>query len=95
MEFDIEAIEKRGGNLCGADRFVMVCCSECRTHYLFNLELNDVYYDPQDLKRRFFKLSGMRLPPCAGCGALEWEFAPEALSEMEVQVGPWSWVLAY
>lgn len=94
MVFNKELIAERGGNLCGQDRFNIQACDHCQGHYLYNAELNDVYYDSADLSRRFFKVPGLALPPCAYCGTLAWDFSPMAPDQTAVQTGPWSWVLA-
>ena len=43
--------------------------------YLFNQEVKDVYYDPEDLSRHYFKIPGIDLPPCRYCGAIGWDFS--------------------
>ena len=91
--FNHEAIAERGGNLCGEDRFSIEACEQCQGHYLFNQELNDVYYDSEDLNRRFFKIPGITLPPCRYCGALNWQFARVAPDQTAAQLGPWAWAL--
>ena len=93
VRVDSELVARRGGNVCGADRFSVEACGHCHGHYLFNAELNDVYFDPEDLGRRYFRLECISLPPCRYCGALQWDFAAEPPAQNEVQSGPWRWVL--
>lgn len=93
MQFNHRAIAERGGNLCGEDQFSIETCEHCQGHYLFNNELKDVYYDAEDLKRRFFKIPGISLPPCRYCGALNWQFASISIDHNVAQTGPWAWAL--
>lgn len=94
MDFNLALIAERGGNLCGEDRLSIESCGSCQGQYLFNAELNDVYYDAEDLSRHFFKLAGMRLPPCRYCGDLQWQFSAQPVEQAMVQSGPWAWTLA-
>lgn len=94
MNFNIDIISRRGGNLCGEDDLSIQACAHCQGQYLFNQAVNDVYYDPEDLARHFFKIPGMDLPPCRYCGALHWEFAAPAPDQHIAQSGPWAWALA-
>ena len=71
----------------------MQACASCQGQYLFNAEVKDVYYDPEDLARHFFKIPGMQLPPCRYCGELNWQFASAAPDHQQVQAGPWAWAL--
>ncbi len=93
LEFNISLIGQRGGNVCGQDHFVMVACEHCRSHYLYNEALKDIYYDADDLSRRFFRIEGINLPPCKGCGSIKWLFSEHPLTDVEVQLGAWGWVL--
>lgn len=94
LKFDHPLIAERGGNLCGEDRFSIESCNRCQGHYLYNDELKDVYYDPEDLGRHFFKIPAMRIPPCRHCGAIEWDFADAVIDQATAQSGPWGWSLA-
>lgn len=91
--YNVKLIASKGGNLCGQDKLSIEACSECQGQYLYNQELNDVYYDPEDLSRHFFKIAGLDLPPCRYCGALRWQFAIAAPDQAQVQSGPWAWTL--
>ncbi len=91
MEFNHKLIGERGGNLCGEDHFSIETCAECQGQYLFNRELNDVYYDPEDLGRHFFKIAGIRLPPCRYCGAIDWQFTGHGLDQACAQSGTCAW----
>lgn len=93
LSFNASLISQRGGNICGQDYFVIVACEHCRSHYLYNKELRDIYYDPDDLFRRFFRIEGMNLPPCKGCGSLDWRFSEHDLTDVEIQLGAWAWVV--
>ncbi len=93
LQFDLTLIQARGGNLCGDDRFTIVACAQCGTHYLYNEELRDIYYNPFDLSRRFFNIEMLGLPPCVGCGLIDWRFSASNPIKVEVQLGPWAWVL--
>jgi hypothetical protein len=93
LVFDVEIILNRGGNVCGLDRFSVEVCSLCQGQYLYNDELKDVYFDPEDMSRHFFKIEGMDLPPCRYCGSLKWQFAEKQPEQATVQAGPWAWVL--
>lgn len=93
LVFNACIIEQQGGNVCGQDRFSVVACEHCRTHYLYNDELKDIYYDPDDLSRRFFNIKGMDLPPCSGCGSISWRFSDHQPADVEVQLGIWGWAL--
>lgn len=93
LTFDVEIISDRGGNICGSDRFSIEACSQCQGQYLYNDELKDVYFDPEDMSRHFFKIEGMDLPPCRYCGGLNWQFSPNLPGQAVVQTGPWAWVL--
>jgi hypothetical protein len=92
VQFNLALLAEKGANLCGEDRFSIEMCERCDGQYLYNDELKDVYFDPDDLARRFFKLAAMPLPPCRYCGALDWQFQarPDA---MLVQAGPWACLL--
>lgn len=91
--FDHDEIAARGGNLCGEDAFAIGVCGKCSSQYLYNQVLHDVYFDPTDLQRRFFKIEGMALPPCRGCGQLGWELLTDTLEPVEQLTGPWAWAL--
>jgi hypothetical protein len=93
LAFNYSIIKQRGGNLCGEDRFSIEACGQCQGHYLFNQELKDVYYDTDDLSRRFFKIAGMSLPPCRYCGAINWQFNQPSPDQPSAQAGPWAWSL--
>ena len=93
MEFNCALIGERGGNLCGEDRFTIEACAECQGQYLFNRVLNDVYYDPDDLTRRYFRIPGLTLPPCRYCGAIALQFSDTAPDRAAAQTGPWAWTL--
>ena len=71
----------------------MESCASCQGQYLYNAELNDVYFDSADLSRHFFKIPGMQLPPCRYCGDLRWEFSAVPPDKAAVQAGVWAWVL--
>ncbi|WP_101759980.1 hypothetical protein [Oceanicoccus sp. KOV_DT_Chl] len=92
LEFNFALLAERGANLCGADRLRIESCNQCQGQYLFNAELNDVYYDAEDLTRHFFKIAAMDLPPCRYCGHPSWDFGvvPDRVA---VQSGPWAWTL--
>lgn len=93
IEFNLQLIGERGGNLCGDDRFSIQSCEYCQGQYLYNAELCDVYYDAEDLTRHFFKIAGIKLPPCRYCGALNWQFSSLCVDQISVQTGPWAWAL--
>ena len=93
QDCDLQLLAARGANLCGEDKFDVVCCNNCQGQYLYNLELKDVYYDPADLKRRFFKIPGMQLPPCRYCGAVNWQFSEQGPDEVAILSGCWAWAL--
>ena len=93
MEFNLQIITERGGNLCGEDDFSIESCAQCQGQYLFNRELKDVYFDPEDLSRHFFKIPGMDLPPCRYCGAIGWGFSSKPPDQSIAQAGPWAWAL--
>ncbi len=93
LTFNHTIIAERGGNLCGEDRFSVEACGACQGQYLFNQELKDVYFDPEDLARHFFKIPGMDLPPCGYCGAVIWDFAEISPDQASAQAGPWAWAL--
>ena len=93
LEFNHALIGQRGGNLCGDDCFSIESCAQCQGQYLFNRELNDVYYDAEDLSRHFFKVAGLSLPPCRYCGAVAWQFAGTPPDRATAQTGPWAWAL--
>ena len=90
LEFDTDLLAKAGANLCGDDRFTVICCARCEGQYLFNQELNDIYYDPDNLQRRFFRLPGISMPSCRYCGEVGWQASDEIIDKASVQVGPWS-----
>lgn len=93
LVFNHQLIAERGGNLCGQDRFSIEMCAACQGQYLFNWELNDVYYDADDLSRHFFKVAGIDLPPCRYCGALNMQFSALQVDQASAQSGPWAWTL--
>ena len=93
LNFNASLISQRGGNACGEDLFVVVACEHCRSHYLYNEVLRDIYYDPDDLSRRFFRIVGMDLPPCRACGSLNWQFSEHELTDVEIKLGAWAWAL--
>ncbi len=93
LEFNHKLIAKRGGNLCGEDLFSIESCAQCQGQYLFNRALKDVYYDPEDLSRHFFKVPGIDLPPCRYCGAMGWQFSLVVPDQLMAQTGPWAWSL--
>lgn len=89
---DIELLKLRGANLCGADKFDVVAADCCQHHYLFNAELNDIYFDPFDLSKRFFYIKAIALPPCTACGAIDWKPQCDSLSLTEKLSGSWGWI---
>lgn len=89
---DIDLLKLRGANLCGDDKFDIVSADCCQQHYLFNVELKDIYFDPFDLSKRFFFVPALVLPPCAACGALNWQPRLDALSLSEKMTGCWGWI---
>lgn len=93
MKFNLALIAGYGGNLCGEDKFTVEACESCQGQYLYNAELKDVYYDPSNLARHFFKIPGIDLPPCRFCGAQGWQFAVPPPESISVQAGIWGWAL--
>jgi len=93
MIFNTSLIDELGGNLCGEDRLSIQACNQCQGQYLFNAELNDVYFDPADLSKHFFKIPAISLPPCRYCGAINWDFSSVDLDKVSILSGPWGWVL--
>ncbi|MGK0441589.1 MAG: hypothetical protein ACJA0N_001389 [Pseudohongiellaceae bacterium] len=93
MQFNNDIIIERGGNLCGEDKLSIEACSACQGQYLYNAELKDLYYDPEDLSRHFFRIPGIDIPPCGYCGVLNWQFASPSPDQPQAQAGPWAWTL--
>ena len=93
MKFNVKIIASKGGNLCGQDKLSVEACAKCQGQYLYNDELKDVYYDPEDLTRHYFNIPGMSLPPCRYCGDIQWVFDEARPDAQQVQSGPWAWAL--
>jgi hypothetical protein len=90
ISFDSELLATAGANLCGEDDFSVLCCEACDGQYLFNRELNDIYYQPDNLNRHFFLLSGVSMPPCRYCGKVGWQNETWQADTASIQVGPWA-----
>ena len=89
-----DQIQARGGAVFDDDDFEIVACTSCGCQYLYNSEVLHLYYDPNDLQKRYFYIEGAEIPPCRECGTHNWSF--EALSaddEAKVKSGPWAWTL--
>ncbi len=93
IDVDLDKLAERGANLCGEDHFFVRSCSLCQGQYLYNREVNDVYFDPDDLGRHFFDIEGLPLPPCRYCGNINWSFSSQPPDLLAIQAGVWGWVL--
>jgi hypothetical protein len=91
---DHDEIKARGGRICGDDDFEIVRCKNCGCQYLYNSEVLDLYYDPQDLRKRYLNMEGHEIPPCRQCHVAGWDFEELSADDgAEVVPGPWSWLL--
>ena len=91
---NLAGIQARGGGVHGDDDFEIVACVGCGCQYLYNSEVLELYYDPQDLSVRYLNAEGVNVPPCRRCGAEGWDFEElEADDGARVASGPWSWAL--
>lgn len=91
---NLAGIQARGGGVYGDDDFEIVACVSCGCQYLYNAEVLELYYDPQDLSVRYLNAEGENVPPCRRCGAEGWDFEElEADDGAKVASGPWSWAL--
>lgn len=61
-----EAIFERGGANCGDEGFALFKCPNCGHIYLFEYEVDTVYLDANDLKKRIMVLENSF--DCLGCG---------------------------
>ena len=87
-------IQARGGGVYGDDDFEIVACVNCGCQYLYNSEVLELYYDPQDLRARYLTAEGERIAPCRQCGTEDWNFEElSATDKAWVESGPWSWAL--
>ena len=91
-----DAIKGRGGSpYDDDDDFEIVSCVNCGCQYLYNSEVLQLYYDPEDLRMRYLAVEGEDLPSCRQCGTPDFEFLelnPDDKSK--VQSGPWAWALS-
>lgn len=51
IDYD-EILRRRGGYEHGNEDFALVRCCLCGTVYLLNCEIDEIYFDPNDLTRR-------------------------------------------
>jgi hypothetical protein len=87
-------IQARGGGVYGDDDFEIVACANCGCQYLYNSEVLELYYDPQDLSRRYLNAEGYDIPPCRQCGIEDWSFEELSVNDKaKVETGAWSWAL--
>ena len=78
----------------GDDDFEIVACTTCGCQYLYNDEVLQLYYDPNDLQKVYFYFDGEDIPPCRECGTQNWSYEElNADDEVKVASGPWSWTL--
>ena len=94
IDFDLAAIKRRGGFLCGNDDFAIVRCTFCRCQYLYNEEVLQLYLDPNDLSRRALYDQCEDMPPCRDCGLRDWDIEESPQDDLTgVADGPWAWAL--
>ena len=90
-----DAIRARGGSVYDDDDFEIVACVHCGCQYLFNSEVLQLYYDPEDLGLVYLAIEGKDIPPCRQCGTRQFDFAELNADDIsKVQSGPWSWALS-
>lgn len=78
----------RGGWVYPDCDFVVCACKQCGQQYLYDEEIDYIYWDPEDLQIRFAPYEPC--PPCSRCGEDLYIIYLEADSP-EVVEGPWSW----
>ena len=87
-------IKARGGAVFDDDDFEIVACASCGCQYLYNSEVLQLYYDPNDLQKVYLYIDGADIPPCRECGTQNWTYDElSADDEAIVKSGPWSWAL--
>ncbi len=91
---NFNAIEARGGFLCGNDNFHIVQCVDCGCQYLYEDELTRIFHDPTDLAIVTHDFVGEPSRACRSCS--KENFSVEELGggkEQKVREGPWCWLL--
>jgi predicted nucleic-acid-binding Zn-ribbon protein len=87
-------IAARGGNVGGDDDFVVLACINCHYQFLYNEEVLDIYYYPNELaSSRHLYIDGNVLPPCPGCGSQNFDTENLDTNSPLVKQGPWAWAI--
>lgn len=86
-------IVARGGGTYGNDGFIIEACTSCGYQFLYNDEVWEIYFLPNDLANSHYDyVQGNQLPPCPGCGTCD--FKTETLNdEILIKQGPWAWAV--
>ncbi|MBK8173003.1 MAG: hypothetical protein IPK60_22085 [Sandaracinaceae bacterium] len=74
------AFEQRSRAGCSNSSYVFVRCSACSFYYVYDEELEELYFDPAKLTKWSASIS--QSAPCAGCGAASWKLI--AATEVEL-----------
>jgi hypothetical protein len=83
---DKNIMEKAGARGCSNSDYNIVITTCCNAYLVEDDELNDVYYDPEDLKKVIdISYSGM----CPICGSSSWSY--QQLNEWPKEKSKWQW----
>lgn len=100
---DYEEILRRGGRNHGDEDFALCKCPHCGRIYLIEYEVDTLYLDPMDLRRRVPINIGVSSFHRQGCGEdlpgnTPWigSNAPESMQVTwhDLSSSPWSWISA-
>lgn len=99
---DYAEIFRRGGANCGDEDFALFQCPHCCCIYLVEYEVDTLYLDARDLRRRIAVNLGVETIACEPCGQplplAPW-VGPDAPASMQVSWpnlarSPWRWITA-
>lgn len=86
------SFERKGALGCSDSDYCVQRATCCGTHFVEDVELSELYFDPTDLTRRvslWRASSDARSLPCPSCGASEWDM--EEVEELAAVPEPWRW----
>ena len=89
----------RGGRNCGDEDFALCKCPHCGRIYLIDYEVDTIYLDANDLRRResLFSITSFQCETCINPFPDGSWIGPEAPIEMQVTwkelaSSPWNWI---
>ncbi len=90
VALDYNVISRRGASICSDADLVIVACTKCGSHFLYDEETLTLWPDPDHLDQTMLNIEPSR--PCPGCNAKDWDFT-YCQSETDIARGPWRWAL--